>query len=662
VLTLFSIPKPFRGHIGVIQTNALQSWIKLEPRCDIILFGDDEGTAETAARFGVKHVSDVARNEYGTPLLNDVFSRAQAMASHDIACYINSDIVLLDDFLKSVAMAAKLNRSFLMVGQRQDADLDHALDFTQPDWQERLRQQAGRHGRPRPPDWIDYFVFSKGLYKQMPPFAIGRTSFDNWLIWEARALGAAVIDASATVLAVHQNHDYTHHPQGQTGVFSGVEAKINRSLMDGRRCYFTIADATHRLTPSGITRNFTSRYARQKWKYATRSLHDWRHRHGLHRAKVDTVINRSLGRQVVPVTTRAKREVVKDVTYRPDMSRRAQNGPLVSVVIPCRNTGQYLTQAIESVLQQDYPRIECIVMDGASTDNTVEILRRYEDRLRWQSAPDRGPQDAINKGWQLCRGEILTWLNADDLWAPGAVSTAVAYFLEHPEADVVYGDCGLIGPAGEFYATMRVSEWDLGYAVEHCDHIIHQAASFIRREILERVGWLQDKLCHDHDLWLRISLAGGKLQRIPALLAFARDRSENLGNRSDEVIALKVGLTEKFFAQPNLPPELARLRRRAISNAYLRCVEFMLKDSRPKQELRQRIVGAVRRSVQSDPSNLIPAALRLRSALKRLSRRFSSRPAERPRKSRSSGLVINPLSNASAVALVTEERSANDSA
>lgn len=652
MLTLFSIPKPFLGHIGVIQTNALQSWLKLEPRCEIILFGDDEGTAAAAARFGVKHVPNVARNEYGTPLLNDVFQRAQAMASHQVACYINSDIILLSDFSRATAAASQLERPFLMVGQRQDLNIDEAVDFSPTDWQVALRQLVERDGRPRPPDWIDYFVFSKDLYRRMPPFAIGRTSFDNWLIWEARARGAVVIDASVAVMAVHQNHDYNHHPQGQSGVFSGIEAKINRSLMDGRRCYFTIADATHQLTASGIRRNLTRRYLWQKWKFITRSLHDWRHRHGLHRANVDGVVKKVFARQP-GASAQLNRSLEREVVHRPDLSRPMENPLLVSVVIPCRNTGHYLTQAIESVLQQDYPRIECFVMDAASTDNTVEILRHYEGRLRWKSEPDRGPQDAINKAWKLCHGDILAWLNADDVWAPGAVSTAVSSLLAHPEADVVYGDCGLIGPGGEFYTTMRVRDWDLRHAVEHCDHIIHQAASFMRREILERVGWLYPKLCHDHDLWLRVSLAGGKFQRIPALLAHARDRSDNLGNRSDEVVALKVGLTESFFTHPNLPPEFIHLRRRAVSNAYLRCIDFILKDSRPKQELRRKIIDAVCQAVRTDPTNILRAAWKLRRALKRLSRKFSSRTAKRTRKSRRSALIINPAANLSGVGAST---------
>lgn len=637
MLTLFSVPKSFHGHTGIIQTNALQSWLRLGPDCEIILFGEEGGTAETAARFGVRHAPDVSRNEYGTPLLNDVFERAQAMASHNLLCYVNADIILLSDFKRAVDVVARFKSSFLMVGKRQDLDLDRTLDFKQIKWERILRYDAYRYGSPRPPDYIDYFVFPKGFYKNVPPFAVGRTSFDNWLVWKAREMGASVVDASATVMAIHQNHDYSHHSDGWTGVFKGPEAKRNRQLMGGRRHYFTVADATHRLSKMGLKRNLSVEHALQKLKFSKRALHDWRHQRGLNRAKIEGAIRNAIG---IPKVELPVVEPARKTPYVVNTRLIAGDTPLVSIVIPCRNVGHYLPQAIDSVLQQDYPRLECIVMDGGSTDDTLEILRRYEGRIQWRSEPDGGPQDAINKGWKICNGEILAWLNADDLWEPGAASKAVSYFLEHPEADVVYGDCGLIGPSGEQLRTFHVQEWDLKHAVEYCDHIIHQAASFMRRDILERVGWLYPKLCHDHELWLRISLAGGKLQRIPALLAHARDRSENLGHRSDLMVPLKVSLSERFFDNPGLPPELARIRRRAISNSYLRGIDYVLKDSLSRDQSKRAIMNLVRRAVLTDPLNFLRAIKRLRSGLKHLSRKSSPRRSKREKKPRRRQLAI----------------------
>ncbi len=289
--------------------------------------------------------------------------------------------------------------------------------------------------------------------------------------------------------------------------------------------------------------------------------------------------------------------------------------PLVSVVIPCLNRADYLVPTIESVLQQDYPNIDCLVVDGGSTDDTLDILRRYDGRIKWISEPDKGPPDAINKGWRICNGEILAWLNADDLWAPGAVNKAVSYLKKHPEIDVVYGDCGIIDQHGDLVKIVRVREWDLEYAVKYCDYIIYQAASFMRRSILQRVGWLYPKLCHDHELWLRISLAGGNLQHLRFHLADARDHQGNLGSRSDLVVPLKLDLTRGFFARPNLPPYLSGLRDRAMSNSYLRGIDYVLGDRLSWHQYWPRIFGLTWQAIWADPSNLL-----------RILKRFSEAP------------------------------------
>ncbi|HWP58731.1 MAG TPA: glycosyltransferase family 2 protein [Candidatus Acidoferrales bacterium] len=279
--------------------------------------------------------------------------------------------------------------------------------------------------------------------------------------------------------------------------------------------------------------------------------------------------------------------------------------PLVSVVIPCLNRARLLRPTLESVLQQDYSRLECIVVDGGSDDETLDLLRDFEGRVRWISEPDRGPSEAINKGWQMAGGDILAWLNADDLWAPGAARTAVSYLSNHPEVDVVYGDCGLIDHRGAPIALVSARDWDLRYAVEHCDHIIYQPASFMRRSILERAGWLWPKLCHDHELWLRIALAGGKIQRIPAVLGYARHHAGNLGYRPEIVVPLKVEITSRFFDHEALPEALKHLRRRALSNAYLRGIDYTFLASASLTLKAGQSLALVRQAVRTDPWNLI---------------------------------------------------------
>lgn len=264
------------------------------------------------------------------------------------------------------------------------------------------------------------------------------------------------------------------------------------------------------------------------------------------------------------------------------MGEATQVQPLVSVVIPCLNRAHFLVPTIESVLQQDYPHIECIVVDAGSTDGTIEILRCYEGRIKWVSEPDEGHADAINKGWRMSSGEILAWLNADDVWVvPDAVSQAVAYLQAHPEVDVVYGDCGRIDVDGNVVGMSYLHEWDLEYAVEYCDHCIPQPASFIRRRIVEQVNWLDVNFISkkDHELWLRIGLAGN-IRRIPVLLAHARACPGYMAERGDITAAACVALTKKFFALPNVPESIKSKRKRAISNAYLHGMDYAWRDGR----------------------------------------------------------------------------------
>lgn len=257
MITFFAAPKPFRGHIGTIQRNAIQSWKRIHPSAEIILFGDEEGIAEAARDLAVGHVPEVRRNEHGTPFLSSIFDHAKDLAQHTCLCYVNSDIILLSDFRAATERVIALGGRFLMAGQRWDTDITEPVDFSAKDWETKVRREALKANRQQPPKWIDFFVFSSALYYQkIPEFVIGRTSWDNWLVWYARDSGALVVDASAVVCAVHQNHDYSHHPDGATGVWQGVEAQRNSALLRGGRCFATMENATHRLTTRGLRPNY----------------------------------------------------------------------------------------------------------------------------------------------------------------------------------------------------------------------------------------------------------------------------------------------------------------------------------------------------------------------------------------------------------------------
>jgi hypothetical protein len=269
MISFFTTPKPFLGHIGIIQRNALQSWTRIHPQAEVILFGDEQGAAEAARDLGLRHVPEVKRNEHGTKFLSPIFDTAQDLACHPCVCYVNCDILLLSDFRIAVERVMSLGGPFLMAGQRWDTDITAPIDFSVGDWEAAVRRQALEANHQRPPQWIDYFAFTRGLYsRNTPPFVIGRPGWDNWLVWHVRASGARVVDATVVVQAVHQNHDYSYHPEGAAGVWQGEEAQRNYALLDGGRCFATLENATHCLTPAGLKPNY-HHYAVQARRKAT---------------------------------------------------------------------------------------------------------------------------------------------------------------------------------------------------------------------------------------------------------------------------------------------------------------------------------------------------------------------------------------------------------
>jgi hypothetical protein len=270
------MPKAFEGHIAVIQRNAVRSWLELRPRCEVILLGDDAGTAGVAREFGVRHVPRVARNEHGTPLVSDVFARAERAATHDLLCYVNADIVLMSDFLEAVERVAGQKRRFLLVGQRWDVDLAEPWRFGSSRWEAELRARVREEGELHGETGIDYFVFRKGLFDPIPAFAIGRGSWDNWLVYRARARRAAVVDATRIVMAVHQNHAYAHVPGEKEPAWNGKEALQNRNLVGDRRKRFTLWDANWLLTAKDLQRARTADH-RQRARVAEAVLHPRRH-------------------------------------------------------------------------------------------------------------------------------------------------------------------------------------------------------------------------------------------------------------------------------------------------------------------------------------------------------------------------------------------------
>lgn len=274
--------------------------------------------------------------------------------------------------------------------------------------------------------------------------------------------------------------------------------------------------------------------------------------------------------------------------------------PLVSVVVPCLNRARYLRETIDSILGQDYPAIECVVADGGSTDGTLAILESYGTRLQWFSHPDSGPFDAIEAGWARASGEILAWLNADDTLEPGAIRAAANFLAAHPEIDVVYGDVAGVDDRGQKVWWGPARPWSLQRSVLECDHIINQPGSFIRRRAAVAAGPLYRGWVHDHDLWIRVALNGGRFAAIPRHLANGRIHEGNRGMDPATVLPAKRALIERTLADPRLPPAIAHRRKRALSNVAVRGFHY-LKPERPRHWWKGvRLLGT---AVREDPTN-----------------------------------------------------------
>jgi glycosyltransferase involved in cell wall biosynthesis len=181
--------------------------------------------------------------------------------------------------------------------------------------------------------------------------------------------------------------------------------------------------------------------------------------------------------------------------------------PMVSIVTPSFNQAQFLEQTIQSVLGQDYPQIEYLIVDGGSTDGSREIIQRYAPRLSWWvSEADQGQTEAINKGFSHARGDILAWLNSDDTYLPGTISQAVAYLESHPEAGMVYGDANLIDAGGNLIGKFPARQTDYRRLQRGYVHIPQQAA-FFRASLWKQVGPLDPTFyfAMDYDLWVRLA-------------------------------------------------------------------------------------------------------------------------------------------------------------
>ena len=245
--------------------------------------------------------------------------------------------------------------------------------------------------------------------------------------------------------------------------------------------------------------------------------------------------------------------------------------PLVSIVIPVYNGAKYIKTAIDSILDQDYPNIELIVLDDGSEDNTLEIIKKYTNNFYWETHSNMGQANTLNKGWQISKGDILSYLSADDFLIPNAVSTSIKYLQSNPNIVLTYCDFDLIDPQSKIIR--RVNPPDFNYYDMAVKIVCPPGPGvFFHRKAFEAAGpWNSDlKQMPDWDYWLRLGLVGNFLHISEPLAAF-RVHNESLSfakgdsSKSDEPVLI----ISDYFKKSDIPESIIIAKDEALSNAYL---------------------------------------------------------------------------------------------
>ncbi len=283
----------------------------------------------------------------------------------------------------------------------------------------------------------------------------------------------------------------------------------------------------------------------------------------------------------------------------------------LSIITPSYNQAAYLEATIQSVLGQDIPNLEYIVMDGGSTDGSVDIIRRYAERLAyWVSEPDSGQAEAINKGLGRATGEVVAWLNSDDVYRPGAAQAALAALAADPTLAFVFGDLESLDAAGQVFNTIRYAPYTLDDLLAF--RIIGQPSVFMRRSALEKAGLL-DPSYHfllDHQLWLRLGQQGG-LRYVPQVWAAARHHpaaknTAQAGGFSTEIYRI----LEWAQTQPELARRIQQRPRRVQGGAHRLAARYLLDGGAPGPALQ-----AYARALKNDPAYALKHSHRMLYAL-----------------------------------------------
>lgn len=246
------------------------------------------------------------------------------------------------------------------------------------------------------------------------------------------------------------------------------------------------------------------------------------------------------------------------------------NLPKISIVTPSYNQGQFLRETIESVLNQDYPNLEYFIVDGGSTDDSVDIIREYEDRIDWWvSEKDDGQSEAINKGFTRATGDLYNWINSDDLLFPGALHRIAATFRQHPDADLIVGDQARSDADGRILSVSVVPSL-LAISPDSWLLPIGQQSTFFSAKAFERVRGIREDLhaIMDTDLYYRILISGGSLVRTKGMVGMIRTHPDAKGEARKELWQEEMCQVWSEYRISNVLFEIAKLKMRLV-----RCVD-----------------------------------------------------------------------------------------
>jgi MoaA/NifB/PqqE/SkfB family radical SAM enzyme/glycosyltransferase involved in cell wall biosynthesis len=404
-LTIFSIPKPFSGKTGMRQHNAIQSWIRIDPRPDIILYGNEAGVLDACREYGLTHIPSTKLNSRGTPCLDSVFAHLEKNTKTNLYLMVNSDIILFPELQAVSRLCHERFERFLVIGRRTEVQIDESLPFSNESWEADLRQKAALHGFLQRPSHKDYFLFTRGLWDNMPEFAIGRAAYDNALVQYAIDKKIPVIDATYAMTAVHQTHDYAHITGGKQEAYEGPEAKLNYELAQmwlGKTVVSQgyvnqtpwLIDHTGRIVLRGVDNNIDE---------SLRLFHalkekGWNQKYDLYAPKF------------------AYAKVLRQITK-----------PAVSVIVVSWRHHPDTLQSLQIISRQRSIPFELILVNNGAPEEELADLESYVD-IYVKLKDNTGPCFARNAGAVFSSAPLLFFLEDDGIPAENIIESHIRAF------------------------------------------------------------------------------------------------------------------------------------------------------------------------------------------------------------------------------------------